>query len=163
MAKLKLKRSLCFGDAVLSGFEEQLKKHPQLGTSNYATNLFVQTTKIDKNASVVSNEDVNVKYDFYTYKKDETRNNKIKYHSVKTNEEVVEKLCTISKQHSLNIGHVNIDDNQLKTNGVNVFKKIDDWSKQIFEYTPTPGLNLIIFSGSKEDANGLCFIKLKRL
>lgn len=160
LTKLKLSHSICFGDAVLSGFEDQLRKHPQLGTTNYATNLFKQTTKIDKTTSISSLEGVKRKYEICTYKKEDEVNQRIKFNSLKTNEEVIDKMLEASNQCSLNIGHiVNLSEN----NFVDFLKKVDKWSRKIIETTSTPGLNLIVFNGSKDGGNGLCFIKLKRL
>lgn len=164
LTQLKLKRNICFGDAVLAGFEDQIKKQPHLGTTNYGTNLFKQTTGVEKKACIYSFEDVNAKYKHFTNKNGEVDSSKIKFNTLRTNEEIVNKLCENMNESSLNLGHVVLNDNDLEENSLDVFKNVDEWSKKIFNSSLTPGLNLIIFSGSKKDGgNGLCFIKLKRL
>lgn len=161
LAKLKLSRSICFGDAVLSGFEDHLQKHPQLGTTNYATNVFNQTTSLDKTVSLYSLDDVRAKYKLCTYKNGEGANEKIQLNSARSNEEVVEEMCSDLRTCTLNIGHVVVDESELEEQGG--LGRIDDWSRRVFECSPTPGLNLVIFTGSGSGGNGLCFIKLKRL
>lgn len=167
LTKLKLSHSICYGDAVLSGFEDQLRKHPQLGTTNYATNFFKHITKIDKTVQVCSLDNIKTKYEICTDKNNETKSDRIKYHSLHTNEDIIDKMCIISKQCSFSIGHIVVDDdlNELQKTGSDhlLYRNVDEWGKKIIDSSPTPSLNLIIFSGNKDGGNGICFIRLKRL
>lgn len=147
----------------MSGIDEHFRKHPQLGSINYATSLLKQATKMEKTASVVALEDIATKYDFYTNKGAEKKDEKIKCFSEKSNKYVIKRMCDTLKHYTLNIGHVRIADNQIEKDNLTVFKNIDKWIKQVFENTSSPGLSLVIFNGNKEGGNGCCFIQLKRL
>lgn len=164
LVKLKLSKSLYFGDAVMGGLRDCFKAQPELGHANYGTSMLKQTTKMDRSARVVSLEDIAAKYNYYTFKELDKREDysKIQCVAEKSNKAVVEKLCESTEKYSLNIAHLKVTNAQLDKENFKTFKKVDKWAKRIYESTPAPGLCAVIFAGKKESGNGCCFIKLKR-
>ncbi|XP_068915506.1 RNA exonuclease 5 isoform X2 [Tenebrio molitor] len=161
LTKLKLTKHLYFGDAVMGNLNDDVKIHPDLGTYNFATSMLKQTTKMDKSAVVVGLSDITSQYKFYVDKGQETQadSEKIKFFSEKSCKDVVKKMCNSVKMSSLIIGHIKAQQGQLES--VKVFKNIDKWVSQIYENMPTPGLVIVLFSGTKR-SNGCCFIELKK-
>lgn len=143
--------------------QENFRRYPDLGNPNYATSMLKQITKLDKNVRIVGLEDIIAKYNFYTFKTVENKDDykKIQCISEKSNKAVVEKACEDAIKHTLNVGHIRVSSNQLEKEDIKTFKNIDKWAKQMYDVTPNPGLCIVIFAG-KEQGNGCCFIKLKK-
>ncbi|KAK9882941.1 hypothetical protein WA026_023869 [Henosepilachna vigintioctopunctata] len=162
LAQLKLKKSICFGDAVLGGIENEFRTYAELGSRNYATSMLKQVTKLDKSASVTALEDICSTYKYYVDKGTEGQeHNKIKFYQEKTNGDVIKKFCKSVLQQSLNIAHIKIPENQLLTNITQTFKTVDQWVQDIYNHTAAPGLCIVLFGGQKEGGNGGCFIQVK--
>lgn len=160
LTKLKLSKTLYFGDAVMGNVHNELRTYPQLGTYNYATSMLKQTTKLDKTASVVGLDDIGPKYKFYVDKGEEVKEiSKIKCISEKSCKDVIRVMTESMDKFSLNIGHVKVQDDQLE--GTKVLKNIDKWVKEVYDKSPVPGLIIILLLGS-EKGNGGCFIQLKK-
>lgn len=163
LLKLKLTKNLYFGDAVMGDVQENSRRYPDLGNPNYATSMLKQITKLDKNVRIVGLEDIVARYNFYTFKTVENKDDykKIQCISEKSNKAVVEKACEDALKHTLNLAHIRVSTNQLEKEDIKTFKNIDKWAKQMYDVTPNPGLCFVIFAG-KDQGNGCCFIKLKK-
>lgn len=161
LVKLKLQKSLYYGDAVMGGIEEHFNrqkcKEPKTGTRNFAMSLLKHVTKFDKTACVVAVDDISSKYQHFTFKKQENEASSPKIHiqTESSNKAVVEKTIENAGKYSLNIAHIRAEKDSLKT-----FSNIDKRAKKLFESMPTPGLCMVVFGGQKE-ANGLCFVQVK--
>lgn len=162
LTQLKLTKSLYFGDAVMGKISNDVGKYPDLGTYNFATSMLKQTTRMDKTASIVAMDNNDARYRFYVNKgedsSDGTNNRKIQYFSENNCKDVIQKISTSMNSSSLNIGHIRIQDSQLES--TKIFKKIDKWTKTVYDTIQNAGLYIVIFTG-KEASNGGCFIKLK--
>lgn len=162
LVKLKLKKSLFYGDAVMGGMEEhfirQQQQQPEMATPTYATSLLKQITRVDKTTCVVALDDITKKYHYYTFKKQDNVGSYPKMHffAENSNKAVIEKLCENIGKYSLNIAHIRAEKESTKT-----FTNIDKRVKKVFERIPTPGLSMVIFAGHKDGTNGLCFIQIK--
>lgn len=164
LVKLKLSKSLYFGDAVMGGLRDFFRDQPELGHPYYGTSMLKQVTKMDKTARVVSLEDIATKYNYYTFKDVDKKEDysKIQCIGEKSNKAVIEKLCENTEKYSLNIAHLKVTNAQMEKENIKTFKKVDKWAKRIYENTLSPGLCIILFAGKKDSGNGCCFIKLKR-
>lgn len=162
LVKLKLNKSLYYGDAVMGGMEEhflrQRQQQPEMATSTYATSLLKHVTKFDKSACVVALNDIANKYQFYTFKKQENMESYPRVHCISenSNKAVVEKVIANAGKYELNIAHIRAEKEAIKT-----FSNIDKRVKKVFDSMPTPGLCIVIFGGQKEAANGMCFVQIK--
>lgn len=167
LVKHKLQKYLYYGDAVMGGMQEHIKRQqqhqPEMATPTYATNLLKQVTRFDKTASVVAASDIIERYNFYTFKQQESSEMcpKLQLSSKKTNEGIIKKACKNVTKHSLNVAHIKVPSGQAEKE--ETLLNIDNWVKQLYESMPTPGLSLVMLGGRKEAANGLCFIQMKNL
>lgn len=163
LTQCKLANNLYFGDLVMSGIQEQLKKHVELGNPNFATSMLRHTTRMEKTAQVISTEDLSKKYEFFTYKnKKSCIPEKINYVSENSHDNIIRRLCNTSMQYTLNIAHIKITASQYEEDEVGIFKTVDSWVRQVYENTAMPGLSIVIFSG-QGSSSGCCFIDVKRL
>lgn len=161
LVQLKLTKHLYYGDAVMSNIQDQIRPQPDLGSANYATSMLRHVTKMEKKASVVSLEDILDKYNYFTYKGNTSQSSKINFTPVKSNDAVVNKLCTSIKNFSLNIGHIKLPDTQ--ENKECSYKEVDSWIKKIYEQSGMPSLNIVIFNGGSGASNSCCFLKIKTI
>ncbi|XP_023018743.2 RNA exonuclease 5 isoform X1 [Leptinotarsa decemlineata] len=161
LVQLRLKKHLYFGDAVMGGVQNELRTYPDMGTSHYATSMLRQCVKIDKKANVVGLADIGLKYKFYVDKGTDVEVKNITCSSEKSNREVVKKFCGSLKDHSLNIAHVRVADNQLEGSSCKIFKNVDKWVKEMYESANSPALLVVLLGGQKQ-GNGACFLHLKK-
>ncbi|KAL3275526.1 hypothetical protein HHI36_020285 [Cryptolaemus montrouzieri] len=162
LAQLKLKKSICFGDAVMGGIQNEFRTYPELGNRNYATSMLKQVTRLDKSASLTALDDLCAKYKYYVDKGSENKQqDKIKFYPEKSNKDVVKKFCGSLLHQSLNIAHIRIPETQLLTNITHTFETVDKWVQDIYTHTAAPGLCIVLFGGQKDGGNAGCFIQVK--
>ncbi|KAJ8958109.1 hypothetical protein NQ318_006038 [Aromia moschata] len=163
LVQLRLRKHIYFGDAVMGGVHQELRAYPDMGTSQYATSMLRQCTKVDKTASVVGLADIAQRYKFYVDKGESAPDKNISCSAEKSNKEVVRRYCESLSRHSLNIAHVRVPEASLEENGNcgKAFKTVDKWIRQVYEETGDSSLVAVLFGGQKQ-GNGVCFLQLKR-
>lgn len=161
LVKLRLRKHLYFGDAVMGGVNNDIRSYPEMGTAHYATSMLRQCVKVDKKANVVGVDEIGAKYKFYVDKGDDRNSSNVTCSSGKSNREVIVTYLDSLKDNSLNIAHLRVSDNQLDGNNCKIFKNVDKWIKEIYERSVGPSLILVLFGGHKQ-ANGVCFMQIKK-
>lgn len=159
LVQLKLKQNLYFGDAVMKNVSCDLRHHPEMGTSQYATSMLRQCVKIDKTANVIGVDEIGEKYKFYVDKGGNVDIKGVTCRSEKSNTDVIKKLLNTMLEFSLNIAHIRISESQLEN--VNIFKTLDKWIEEIYKKTSNSSLLAVLLGGQKQ-GNGVCFLKVKK-
>lgn len=159
LVQLKLKHHLYYGDAVMNNVIGDLRHHPELGTSHYATSMLRQCVRIDKTANVIGVEEIGEKYKFYVDKGENVDIKSISCSTEKSNKDVIRKLLDSMLEYSLNMAHIRISESQLQN--TNIFETLDKWIQEIYEKTCTSSLIAVLFGGQNQ-GNGVCFLKVKK-
>lgn len=159
LVQLKLKHHLYYGDAVMNNVTADLRHHPEMVTSQYATSMLRQCVKMDKTANVIGVEEIGQKYKFYVDKGENVDIKNISCSSENSNKDVIKKLLDSMLGYSLNIAHIKVTEKQLQT--TNIFKTLDKWIEEIYEKTCNSSLLAVLFGGQKQ-GNGVCFLKVKK-
>ncbi|CAG9861278.1 unnamed protein product [Phyllotreta striolata] len=161
LVQLRLRKHLYYGDAVMGGVKNDLRTYPEMGTSQFATSMLRQCVKMDKKANVTGVDETSLKYKFYVDKGDDKDMASINCCSKKSNKEAIRAYCDSLKNYSLNIAHLRVADNQLDCSNCKIFKNLDKWIREIYEHSTSPSLLMVLFGGQKQ-ANGVCFLQVKK-
>ncbi|XP_018332699.1 RNA exonuclease 5 [Agrilus planipennis] len=163
LVQLKLQNDIFFGDAVLNGLSAQ--KHPQLGHPYFATSFFKQIARANKPVSVISLPDVAKRYKFFLNKGNNNVDDqsKVTIYSSECNETVIQDCIEKGPNASMNIAHLQVNQNDLEKEPETILRQLDTWIKNCYEATFAPSLSFVIFGGQRETGNGSCFIKMKNL
>lgn len=158
LVQLKLKHSIEFGDAVLSGQKGCLRNYRN-SDNYYGSSMLHHVTKIDKKAAVFSLDDIINKYNRYVHKKD--GKNKIICVKEQSNKATVKALGQRSMEFDLSVGHVRIEENLDSDEIGESCQTVDKWIGKLWNRLACNGLFVIIFGG-QTGGNGACFIQVKK-
>ena len=156
LAKLKLSKSLYFGDTVMFDGKYQMESCPELGNPNFGISMLKQVTKVDKNAIVVGRKEAIHKYEYYTFKNGSSEHERIRMVEEEDDDEIVRGLCESMGEFTLNIAHVRPG----SCERLNFYAKVNGWVEQVVKQSKKPSLHIIVFEGQGHGPNGCCFIKL---
>lgn len=160
LVQLKLKHSIEFGDAVLSGQKGCLRNYRN-SDNYYGASLLHHITKIDKAAAVFSLDEIIQKYNKYIHKGEENKK-RITCLTQNTNKSVVKAVGQRSMEFDLSIAHVRIDESDLESDkSLATCQTIDKWVKKLWGQMASNGLCVVIFGG-QQGGNGACFIEVKK-
>nr|XP_033334384.1 uncharacterized exonuclease C637.09 [Megalopta genalis] len=180
LTKLKLARSVDYGDAVLLGrcdmgmLKMEVDQHKNVDRKTeigrYATSLFKHVTKNQKTAAIVGNGEVMNEYSKYLSSSlnvmddnNFNKNDQIRLVVVDDNKQAVIRASQIAMEHAFTLCHVRIEEDKLKDDQLdNTFRTVNKWVKMLWQHTAINGLACIIFTGQTNKANGACFLNIKR-
>lgn len=158
LVQLKLKHHTYYGDAVMNNVAGDLRHHPEMVSSHYATSMLRQCVKMDKTANVIGVNEIAQKYKFYVDKGENVNIKNITCTTENSNKNVIKKFLESMLEYSLNIAHIRISEEHLQN--TNIFKKVDRWVEDIYLKTSNSSL-LAVLLGGQNQGNGVCFLKVK--
>lgn len=160
LVQLKLKHSIEFGDAVLSGQKGCLRNYRNCD-NYYGSSLLHHVTKIDKSAAIFSLDDTIKKYNNYIHKSEENKT-RITCITENSNKVIVRAVGQRSMEFDLSIAHVRVDETDLDMDkALETCHSIDKWVKKLWTRMAWNGLCIVIFGG-QDGGNGACFIQVKK-
>lgn len=160
LVQLKLKHSIEYGDAILSGQKGCLRNYRNCD-NYYGASLLHHVTKIDKTAAIFSSEDVINKYNNYVHKSMETKR-RIVCVTEKTNKAIVKSATQRIMENNLSIAHVTISPEDFNDDkAINTCHLIDKWVKRIWSHMACNGICIVLFGG-QPGGNGASFIQVKK-
>ncbi|XP_026473100.1 RNA exonuclease 5-like [Ctenocephalides felis] len=166
LTQLKLAKGIHFGDAVLENSNKQYKElsnrdNPE---NDYSTSIFNQVTRCHKtghlpSAQILGCPDTISQYENFLLN-DEKKI--IKCIPSNTNKEVIKNTCERSLEHKLTISHIKISKNKMVSEKIEkTLKKIDKWVGMIWDNMTKNSLYIFILGGDV-NANGACFLGIKK-
>lgn len=159
LVQLKLRHSIEYGDAVLSGQKGVLRNIRNIDTY-YGSSMLHHITKIDKRAIVFSSEEIISKYNNYVHKSEEK--NRITCIPQNSNKSIIKSTTQRSMEHDLSIAHCKLTDDSFdETNISETCKMVDKWAKKLWNNLANCGMFVLIFGG-QSGSNGACFIQIKK-
>lgn len=173
LVKLKLAHSIDYGDAVLTGVQNARKFNTEEeNPERYVTSIFRYATKDEQTAAIVADQAIIGQYSKYLESgklriMDDanftTKIDQLCLTITKDNEEAVSRASNIAMEHAFTLCHASLGVEQLVDDTLEAtFDLVDKWIWQIWQHVAVNGLMCVIFGGTENAANGVCFLGLKK-
>lgn len=143
----------------MNNVTSDLRHHPEMVSSQYATSMLRQCVRMEKAANVIGVNEIGEKYKFYVDKGENVDIKNISCSTENSNKKVFQKFVDSMLGYSLNIGHIRISEEQLQT--TDIFQTLDKWIEEIYQKTCSSSLLAVLLGGQKQ-GNGVCFFKVKK-
>lgn len=168
LTKLKLEKSIDFGDSILIGRRQVNQKNASLKSTDKTTSY--STNKWDRNAAVITSDDAHSeiyeKIVTNKVKKDVDIDDKIKIFKNASNKYAIQQTCEIVLNHALTLTHLKITDKMLNEDKIEkTIRKLDKWIENVWECVAPNGMCMVLLTGRKssdDKSSGVALLQIKR-
>lgn len=169
LTQLKLANDVEFGDAVLYGRRAAGVRQimEQSSKQEVSTSLFNHVTRLEKTAAIVGSEEVIDEYSRYMSESmfsvtdNSEENGKPVKCIVTPNKTVVLETCNIAREHGFTLAHLRLNRAEYDSE-TKLMKRVNKWCNIVWDHLAYNGLCVVLLSGVRGGANGMCFIEIKR-
>lgn len=168
LTKLKLEKSIDFGDSILITHRQVNQKNTSLESTDKTTAY--STNKWDRNAAIVTTDDVQSEIYEKIIRNKVDKNvgidDKIKIFKNSSNKCAIQQTCEITLNHALTLTHLKITDKMLNDDKIEkTISKLDKWIENVWDCVAPNGMYLVLFTGRKtteDKSSGVALLQIKR-